>query len=118
MAHGRRQSVAFPTRAWAVADALTPSVPSMPRTGAKNQGSGVLPNSPFRYTATFTHWPPATSGGQSNDTCVVGSAVQTRLVRATFVAAKSTGPPATGGSVVSSYARAMAPANAPASAAF
>ena len=63
----------------AVAVALTPW-DEMFNSFPKMVGSGVLPNSPFRYTSTRTH-EPATPSGHVHDTCAVGAAVHTLLAR-------------------------------------
>src|SRR5207344_2774864 len=122
IAHGRKQFVAFGIRTCAVAVARTPCVVT-PSNGPKKVGSAVLPFVPSRCTSTWTHRPGGpTSGGHGPNegiTAVSGPEVpHTRFAWATRIAVTPANPEGSGGSSKSSYARATAPAIAPASAAF
>src|SRR5262252_541831 len=81
-----------------------------PKMLAKNVGSVVL------ETSTRTQPVPATNPGQSHVTVTPGAEPKTRFACAEFNALLYAAPSADGGSAVSSNARAVAPASAPASA--
>src|SRR5215471_8730384 len=82
-----------------------------PKMFAKNVGSEVFD------TSTRTHPVPVTNPGQCHAIVTDGVAPNTRLACAEFSALLYAAPSADGGSTVSSKARAVAPASAPASAA-
>src|SRR5436190_15773345 len=124
-------ALAFITRALAVARTPCDVIPS---SGPKNMGSATLPFEPLRYTFTRMHLPEK-PGGQSKNTSTPevapvcdgqtgfanGAAVGQPADRDAHSAvnfALLNGMVVVGGSAISSNSRAIAPARAPASAAF
>ncbi len=92
-----------------------------PNNWAKKEGSVALPFVPSRYASTWMQrmlLGAVIHGGHTEVTTTPGAAPRIGFDRAAVVAVRTTIPPEGAGQVLSSSASAVAPASAPASAAF